>query len=113
MVENNQEAWYEAIKKAVEDSQLRQSLLAKARERALESYQMDKAGDAWQKIIQGLNIERVEVQELLRPDSIRPVFIERLKFFFRQLLRPQIYKNAIKVFFEEGPKGLIWRLRRL
>lgn len=113
LVDNNEQAWYEAITKAVEDTRLRESLVTKAREHALETHQMDKAGDAWQEIIASLNIERVQAQELLRPDAIRPVFTERVKFFLRQLLRLQIYKNAIKVLFEEGPKGIVWRLRRL
>ena len=113
LVENNEQAWYEAISKAVEDAALRESLVAKAREYALETHQMDKAGDAWQKIIEGLKVERVHAQELLRPDATRPPFIERLKFFLRQLLRIQIYKNAIKVLFDEGPKGVIWRFRRI
>ena len=113
LVENNEQAWYEAISKVVEDAALRESLVAKAREYALETHQMDKAGDAWQKIIEGLKVERVHAQELLRPDATRPPFIERLKFFLRQLLGIQIYKNAIKVLFDEGPKGVIWRFRRI
>jgi hypothetical protein len=74
---------------------------------------MDKAGDAWQKIIEGLKVERVQAQELLRPDATRPPFAERLRFFLRQLFRLQIYKNALKVLKDEGPKGVIWRFRRI
>jgi len=113
LVENNEQAWFEAISKAIDDAQLREALVTKARAHALETHQMDKAGDAWQKIIESLQFERVQAQELLRPDSIRPVFMERIKFFLGQLLRLQIYKNALKVLFEEGPKGLLWRIRRL
>jgi len=113
LVDNNEQAWLEAISKAIDDAQLRESLVAKAREYALETHQMDKAGDAWQKIIEGLKVERVQAQELLRPDATRPPFAERLRFFLRQLFRLQIYKNAIKVLMEEGPRGVIWRFRRI
>ena len=113
LIENNEQAWFDAISKAVEDAKLRESLVAKARQYAIETHQMDKAGAAWQKIIEGLSVQRVHAIELLRPDAVRPTLNERIKFFLGQLLRYQIYINAIKVLFREGPKGIFWRLRRL
>jgi 2-polyprenyl-3-methyl-5-hydroxy-6-metoxy-1,4-benzoquinol methylase len=113
LVANNEQAWFEAISRVIEDSTLRASLLSNAREYVLNTHMMDKAGDAWQHLIDSLGVQRVEAFQLLRPDSIRPAFKERLKLFINQLFHLQIYKNATKVLFREGPKGIIWRLRRL
>jgi glycosyltransferase involved in cell wall biosynthesis len=113
LVTNNEQAWFEAISKVIDNVDLRAALLANAREYVRDTHMMDKAGDAWQALIDALDVKRVEAFQLLRPDSIRPPFKERLKLFLNQLIRLQIYKNAIKVLFREGPKGIIWRLRRL
>lgn len=113
LVANNEQAWFEAISRVIEDGALRASLLSNAREYVLNTHMMDKAGDAWQRLIDSLDVQRVEAFQLLRPDSIRPAFKERLKLFINQLFHLQIYKNATKVLFREGPKGIIWRLRRL
>jgi hypothetical protein len=112
LVENHEKAWYEAISKVVEDANLRQSLVSRARTYALETYQMDKAGDAWNEVIKGLKVERIESPELLKTINYYPGIERSMRFFLRQLLNPKKYKMVLRVLFTEGLNGIIVRLGR-
>jgi 2-polyprenyl-3-methyl-5-hydroxy-6-metoxy-1,4-benzoquinol methylase len=112
LVENHEQAWYEAICKVVEDANLRQSLVSRARTYALETHQMDKAGDAWNEVIQGLQVERIESKELLKTINYYPGIERSMRFFLRQLLNPKKYKKVLRVLFTEGLNGIIVRLGR-
>lgn len=110
LVSNNEDAWFRAMERMIEDPVFAHSVGERAQKYVQKYYSMDEAGDAWQKIINSLKLERVESPELLNFTPFRPPFISRLIFLGKRLLTPHFYAWLLNLHTSEGWKGVWLRL---
>jgi O-antigen biosynthesis protein len=113
LVDNTAEAWIEAIDSLMQSATKRCDLSDAARNYVINTHLTDKAGDAWQMVINQLNIQHVVI-----PDSI-----ETFNFNFRpnisirwiaiKLTQSQTYKKLYFILKNEGVVGVKKRLLRL
>lgn len=105
LVNNQTEKWVEAIETLIGSLDLRIQLSAAARQYVMETHLADRAGDAWQTVIERLQIQRVDVPGLVEAaESYRPKL--SIGQLIQRLLRPQTISKGLRVLRNEGMEGV-------
>lgn len=127
LVDNDTNSWIEGILSLSGSSEMRIRILQNAIAYVKQTHAPDIAGDAWQSVINELNITRVDDLELLKPETYQ-VGLVKAEFgssgiklgvrisvpnILRQLLNPAVYPKIIRVLKNEGLDGLFIRLKRI
>ena len=126
LVENTLQAWSDAILLLSLDYDLRARVSTDAEKWVKEFYSLDKSGDGWQSLFVEMAIDRIDNVELLKPETFQVSHIKTIniggsefllpkvssKRIFKEMLHLSLYKKALRVYRNEGLKGLLTRLNR-
>lgn len=112
LVEHTTTTWVDAINSLIQSSQERRRLSDAARQYVIDTHLSDQSGDAWQTVIDQLNIQRVEVPGLVVA-SVLPVRpnINTL-WIAKKLTQRQTYSRLKTILKSEGITGVKKRLVR-
>jgi hypothetical protein len=117
LVENTTEAWINAIEALTQSTEIRQALAQAAREYVIATHLADQAGDAWETVIQKLNIDHspkgaaamaslVEASVLVIKPNINA------KWIAKKLLQRHTYGRLHTILREEGVAGIKKRVAK-
>jgi glycosyltransferase involved in cell wall biosynthesis len=117
LVENTTEAWVNAMESLIQSTPQRQALAQAARDYVIATHLADQAGDAWETVIQTLNIDHsprdpeamaslVEASVL----AIKPNISAR--WIANKLLRRHTYVRLRTILREEGIEGIKKRVAK-
>jgi 2-polyprenyl-3-methyl-5-hydroxy-6-metoxy-1,4-benzoquinol methylase len=112
LVDNTTTDWVNAINSLIQSSEERCKLSNAARQYVIDTHLADQAGDAWQKVIERLKIERVEIPGLVEASvlHIRPNI--NALWIARKLTQRRTYSRLRTILKSEGIAGIKKRLVR-
>ncbi|MEN8257636.1 MAG: methyltransferase domain-containing protein [Thermodesulfobacteriota bacterium] len=112
LVDNDEHAWYEAIRRLVLDPEGRAIMASAARKFCRDHYSLSQSADKWQAAIFAARAYRQSIPVGDEPAaSLRPH--PSLKDWCRLLVSPAAYRSGLWVLLNEGFGGLKKRLNRL
>lgn len=106
LVKNNDQAWTHAIETLINSVEDRNRLSLAARAYTLETHLENRAGDAWQQLIETLNIDRTEVPGLIEASLLRVNPNINTRWIVSKLLQRKTYGRIREILKEEGFNGI-------
>jgi len=112
LVDNNTTAWVSAIESLIHSPQERMRLSTNARQFVIDTHLADRAGQAWQTVIEQLDIKQVRMPGLVEASvkQFKPNINK--KWIVQKLLQRRTYLRIKTILREEGFAGLTKRLAR-
>ena len=125
LVKNNTDSWVDAIITISNSIELRKNLIQNALAYVEESFSLNVAGDAWQSVVDKLDIIRTGNTALLKPETYQLGILKtysdenglyldvqkNITVIIKHLLNITVYPKIYRVLRSEGIKGLIRRLK--
>lgn len=112
LVNNDSDAWFEAVESLILSQAKRQNLSDAARQYVIQTHLEDEAGRAWQSVAQAMVIERRPTPGLIEDAKLPFVISSDLGWILRKLVSPSTYGKLAKVIAREGFAGLTKRIVR-
>jgi O-antigen biosynthesis protein len=106
LVENDNLAWTNAIETLINSAEDRNRLSLAARAYTHETHLEDRAGDAWQKLLGTLDIDRTEVSGLVEASVISVKPNVNARWIISRLLQRRTYGRLREILKEEGLHGI-------
>lgn len=106
LVKNDDQAWTHAIEILINSVEDRNRLSLAARAYTLETHLENRAGDAWQQLIETLNIDRTEVPGLIEASLLRVKPNINTRWIVSKLLQRRTYGRLRQILKEEGFNGI-------
>lgn len=112
LVDNRTDAWIDAIERLILSIDDRKKLANNARQFVIATHLVDRAGDAWQTVINKIYVGRVETPGLVEA-SLVPVKLHlNAKWICKKLLERYTYQRLFTILKTEGIGGVKKRLAR-
>ena len=112
LVDNNTTAWVSAIESLIQSPQERLRLSTNARQFVTDTHLADRAGQAWQTVIEQLDIKQARIPGLVEA-SVKHFKLNINKtWIIQKLLQRRTYSRIKTILREEGFAGLTKRLTR-
>lgn len=112
LINQDAESWISAIETLIESTDMRQKISANARQYVIETHLADQTGDAWQTVIDKLNIERIFMPGLAEASVMRAKQGINLLWVARMLTKRRTYSRLNFILRSEGISGVKKRLLR-
>lgn len=112
LVKNTTSAWVDAMETLISSTMTRQRLAEAARRYTYETHGIDKSGDAWEKVIRMVNIQRKYTPELINASKISIKHPKDIMWLIRRLFQTSSHKRFWEILRREGLKGIKLRLAR-
>jgi 2-polyprenyl-3-methyl-5-hydroxy-6-metoxy-1,4-benzoquinol methylase len=112
LVDNNEDSWYQAIRRLILDFEERSRLATAARKLCCEHYSLSNAADIWQTTLNAAREHRNSFPLNKQPLQTLNLPLNS-RFWVRKLTQYTTYRSAISVLLNEGWGGVKKRLRRL
>jgi O-antigen biosynthesis protein len=106
LVKNDDQAWTHAIETLINSVEDRKRLSLAARAHTLETHLENRAGDAWQQLIEMLNIDRTDVPGLIEASLLRIKPNVSTRWIVSKLLQRRTYGRLREILKEEGFNGI-------
>lgn len=106
LVKNDDQAWTHAIEILINSVEDRNRLSLAARAYTLETHLENRAGDAWQQLIETLNIDRTEVPGLIEASLLRVKPNINTRWIVSKLLQRRTYGRLRQILKDEGFNGI-------
>ena len=106
LVKNDDQAWTHAIETLINSVEDRKRLSLAARAHTLETHLENRAGDAWQQLIEMLNIDRTDVPSLIEASLLRIKPNVSTRWIVSKLLQRRTYGRLREILKEEGFNGI-------
>lgn len=106
LVPNDENSWYEQIKRLAMDSALRTRLATSAKQLSMTEYSLANAADLWEQALQQALHHAQE--NPVQPESRLVRLSWRIGYLLRLAIRPNSYMKAVRILVREGVAG-IWR----
>jgi len=110
LVDNSHSAWIDALDTLIQSVEERRTLSHAARQYVRGQHLVDRAGDAWQSVIDRLDIQRVEVPGLVEASVLRIPPNINLSWIIKKLTQRHTYRRLRTVLKSEGLSGIKKRL---
>lgn len=112
LVNNDDQAWTHAIETLINSVEDRNRLSLAAHAYTLETHLENRAGDAWQQLIETLNIDRTEVPGLIEASLLRVNPNINTRWIVSKLLQRKTYGRIREILKEEGFNGIKKKMSR-
>lgn len=110
LVDNTTHAWVNAINSLIQSTEERHRLSDAARQYVVDTHLADQAGDAWQTVIDRLDIERVEIPGLVEASVLRIRPNINALWIAKKLTQRRTYIRLKTIISTEGITGIKKRL---
>jgi len=112
LVDQHPGAWITAIETLIQSPQERLRLSKNAKQFVTDTHLADRAGQAWQTVIEQLDIKRIPIPGLVDASvkNFKPNINK--KWIIQKLLQRRTYSRIKTILREEGLAGLITRLTK-
>jgi 2-polyprenyl-3-methyl-5-hydroxy-6-metoxy-1,4-benzoquinol methylase/glycosyltransferase involved in cell wall biosynthesis len=112
LVENTGSAWQQAIDDLIQHPAKRRELSDAARQYVADTHMADRAGDAWQTVIETLEVERVDIPGLIDAAKMPFTIPNDPAWIAKRLFRPSTYARLRQIVSNEGVAGIKKRFVR-
>jgi O-antigen biosynthesis protein len=106
LVKNTNQAWTHAIEALINSAEDRNRLSLGARAYTLETHLENRAGDAWQKLLETLDIDRSGVPVFIKASNLHVRPNVNVRWVISKLLQRRTYGRLREILKEEGFNGI-------
>lgn len=107
---NDEESWYGSVMRLAKSRELREELVATAHALCMENFSTRVSADSWQRLFESL---RIDLTRRSSQNSTAYRKTRRLSLLMQYLMDASTYRQALRIFKQDGVAGIKKRLNRL